>query len=136
MMFDKYDFQKRTSPIIIDWKEIEEVSAFQLPEDYKYFLENYNGFEGFIGSEFLQLWSYNNLLENNNGYGIVDHLTFTCGIGTNGSSEFLAIELIAANQYRIVLSPFIDLSKEYHIEIGISFSEMLQRLDEGKAWFR
>ena len=136
MTFDKYNFQKSASPIAIDWEEIEVITAFQLPEDYKYFLENYHGYEGFIGSEFLQLWGYNDFLEKNNSYGIIDHLISTCGIGTNGSGEFLAIELIAPCQYRVVLSPFIDLSKEYHIEIGASFSEMLIQLDSGKEWFR
>jgi hypothetical protein len=136
MMFDQYDFKKRESPIAINWKEIEQAAAFPLPEDYKYFVENYHEYNGFIGPEFLQLWAYDHLLEYNNRYSIAEYLPVTFAIGGNGSGEFLAIELAGQGNYRIILSPFIDISKEYHIEIGASFSDMLVRLIDGKEWFR
>lgn len=136
MMFDQYDFKKRESAIAINWKEIEHAAAFPLPEDYKYFVENYHEYNGFIGPEFLQLWAYDRLLEYNNGYSITEYLPLTFAIGGNGSGEFLAIKLEGQGSYRIILSPFIDISKEYHIEIGASFSDMLVRLIDGKEWFR
>ena len=134
-IFIKYNFQKRSLPIVIDWQEIERIISFRLPKDYKYFLENYHESEGFVGREYLRLWGYNNLFENNNGYGITDNLVCTLGIGSNGGGEFLAIEQKEPDGCRIVLSPFIGLSKEYHIEIGASFSDMLNRLDNGHEWF-
>jgi hypothetical protein len=134
-IFIKYNFKKRLLPIVIDWEEIEQIIAFRLPEDYKYFLENYHESEGFVGPQYLRLWDYNNLLENNNGYGITDNLPYTLGIGSNGGGEFLAIEQKDPDGCRIVLSPFIDLSQEYHIEIGASFSDMFIRLDNGQEWF-
>jgi len=57
-------------------------------------------------------------------------------IGNNGSSEFIAIECLNTKDFRVVLSPLIDLSDQYHIEIGTSFSDMIDRLDNGIEWFR
>ena len=68
-------------------------------------------------------------------YGIFDNLPNTLGIGVNGSSEFIAIELIDIGNCRIVPSPYIDLNKQYFIEIGTSFTDFLVRLDNGQEWF-
>jgi hypothetical protein len=83
----------------------------------------------------MRLWDFDELVETNKDYGIFDNLSNTLGIGGNGSSEFIAIELISNGNYRIVLSPFIDLDKQYHIEIGTSFTDFLVRLDNGQEWF-
>jgi hypothetical protein len=114
---------------------IEKIIKFKLPEDYKYYLENFNEQEYFIGPECLRLWDLDNLLENNYGYNISDNLINTIGIGANMSSECIAIEYLGQNKYRVVLTPFIDLDAKYHIEIGASFTDMLIRLDNGKEWF-
>jgi hypothetical protein len=58
----------------------------------------------------------------------------TLGIGGNGSGEFIAIEHFGNNNLRIVLSPFI-IEKEAHIEIGTSFTDFLQRLENEQEWF-
>ena len=71
----------------------------------------------------------------NNSYQITDNLVNTIGIGGNGSSEFITIEFTKNNEYRVVLSPFIDLDKNYHIEIGNSFTDFFERLENGKNWF-
>jgi hypothetical protein len=47
---------------------------------------------------------------------------------------FIAIEHLDDNNLRIVLSPFI-IEKEAHIEIGTSFTDFLQRLENGQEWF-
>jgi len=58
------------------------------------------------------------------------------GIGGNGSSEFIAIEQTESSKIRVVISPFIDLDKSYHIEIGDSFADFLNRLDHWEEWFK
>jgi hypothetical protein len=75
------------------------------------------------------------LLLRNREIGIFNNLPLTIAIGNNGSSEFIAIELMDDNQHRIVLSPYIDLDKEYHINIGSSFTDFFTRLDNGRDWF-
>jgi hypothetical protein len=131
----KYNCQKRIDRSFTTVEQIESIVKFKLPTDYKYYIQNYLGFEETIGKEFIQFWDFNELLETNINYGITDNLPNTLGIGGNGGSEFIAIELIAKEQYRIVLSPFIDLDKQYHIEIGTSFTDFLVRLENGQEWF-
>jgi hypothetical protein len=134
-ILNKYNFPKRTIRQEITIDEIEKLINFQLPEDYKFYLDNFKEREGFIGPEYLRLWDLENLLENNNGYQIITYLADTLAIGTNMGGEFIAIEYLGQHKYHIVISPFIDLNKENYIEIGASFTDMLNRLDSGKEWF-
>ena len=130
----KYNFPKIQANNSAD--EIEKQIGFPLPNDYKNFLGNYSGFNGVIGEQYIALWDCDNLLELNNEYGINAALENTIGIGTNGASEFLAIKLLHANNYQVVVSPLIDLDEQYHIEIGSSFTDFLQRLDRKEEWFK
>lgn len=131
-ILDKYDSQKRTEKSKLMFDEVESKVNFKLPEDYKFFAKNYIENEYFIGDIFFRLWDFDELLEINNDYGILKNLTNTIGIGENGSSEFIAIELLENNEYRIVLSPFIDLDKSFNIEIGKSFTNFFERLEKRK----
>ena len=134
-VLDKYNCPKRTEKPLATVDEIEKIIKFKLPFDYKVYLQNYLGFEEEIGQEYIRLWDFDDIIETNKDYGIIDNLPNTLGIGGNGSSEFIAIELVDNGNYRIVLSPFIDLDKQYHIEIGTSFTDFLIRLDNGQEWF-
>lgn len=134
-ILDKYDSQKRTEKSKVSIEEVESKVNFKLPEDYKFFAKNYIENEYFIGDNFVRLWDFDELLEINNDYEILKNLTNTIGIGENGSSEFIAIELLESNEYRIVLSPFIDLDKSFNIEIGKSFTNFFERLEKGINWF-
>ena len=64
-LFDKYHFVERKEKLAFSFSEIEEKIGFIMPADYKYFLENYCSFEGFVGNEFIRLWNYEELTENN-----------------------------------------------------------------------
>lgn len=132
----KYNCPKRTQKAKTEIEQIQSIVNFNLPDDYIFFLENYLGSEEFIGSEFVRLWDIDELIEANTDYQIFENLPKTLGIGGNGSSEFIAIEQADNNLMRVVLSPFIDLDKQYHIEIGNSFTDFLQRLDNGQEWFK
>ena len=134
-ILNKYSFSKKTIESPISFDEIEKEIGFELPDDYKYYLANFDYFEDFVGPEYVKLFGYDSLLKSNQEYGVTDTLPNTIMIGNNGSSEFIAIELTSTNNYRVVLSPLIDLSAECHIEIGLSFSDMLNRLDNGVEWF-
>ena len=131
----KYNFPKRKFGQEIAFDEIEKLIGFRLPEDYKFFLNNFKERECLIGQEYLRLWDIDSLLENNNGYQILTYLTDTLAIGTNMGGEFIAIEYLSPNKHHIVLSDFIGLDKENYIEIGASFTDMFSRLESGKEWF-
>jgi hypothetical protein len=116
-------------------KDIEALIGFVLPRDYISFLNNYAGHESHIGLEYVRLWDLDEVIETNIGYGI-NGIPNTLGIGSNGASEFIAIEMLDDKTYRIVISPYIDLDQEYHIEIGFSFTDFLVRLNDNKNWFK
>lgn len=116
--------------------EIEKVLGFMLPSDYKYFIQTYSGYDKFIEKQFIQLWDAGEIIKQNQNYNITNTLPQTVGIGSNGAGEFIAIEKIDKVNYRIVLSPFIELEKQYHIEIGNSFTDFLVKLDNGHEWFQ
>ena len=114
-------------------KDIESMVGFSPPTDYILFLNNYTGYESHIGVEFIKLWGIDEVIEMNTSYGITN-LSNTLGIGSDGGSEFIAIEITDLQEYRVVLSPFIDLDKSYNVEVGTSFTDFLVRLDNGKQW--
>lgn len=132
-IFARYNFEKKVTPAE-NIQLIQSEIGFQLPEDYLYYLLNYKGFEGFIGLEYVVLWDVDELLQLNKDYDILSSFPETIAIGSNGGSEFIGIAF-NDQQYRLVVSPFIDLDCAYHIDIGDSFSDMLCRLEQGKAWF-
>ncbi|MDT3404808.1 SMI1/KNR4 family protein [Mucilaginibacter terrae] len=132
-ILNKHNWPRRQSPTTsID--DIESLVGFKLPDDYKSFLLHHSGYEGFIGQEFLRLWDADEIVINNNEYGITQQLSHTLGIGSNGASEFIAL-VKYDDGFDVVLSPLIDLDEEYHITIGSSFTNFLERLDAGENWF-
>lgn len=131
----KYDWPKRTDNIDSTIKEIESMINFVLPSDYNEFLKTFNGSEKDFRQHFVRLWDAGEIIEQNKSYNIVDNLPKTIGIGTNGAGEFIAIVITSKDNYKIVLSPFIDLDEQYNVEIGESFTDFLIRLDNGQEWF-
>ncbi len=131
----KYNFPKRDINASVEVEDVESYSNLKLPEDYIYYLENYFGIDQFIGVEFIKLWSLEEIIEANESYNIVAELTRTIGIGSNGSGEFIGIEIDQQDNIKIILSPFIDLNSKYNIEIGTSFTDFLIRLDNKVEWF-
>lgn len=134
-IFEKYDFPKRAVKSSVEISDIESYSNFRLPEDYLFYLENYFGIDQFIGVEFINLWSLEEIIETNKSYNIVEQMTRTIGIGSNGSGEFIGIEIDRFENSKIILSPFIGLNSKYNTEIGRSFTDFLIRLDNKIEWF-
>ena len=130
----KYEVVRRTDKPKTTFAEVERLINFKLPDDYKNFAINYLEFEDFIGEQNVRLWDFDEIIELNTDYQIFKYLPMTLGIGGNGSGEFIAIEHLDDNNLRIVLSPFL-IEKEAHIEIGTSFTDFLQRLENGQEWF-
>ena len=131
----KYGFPVRETISMTGIEKIEELIKFNIPEDYRYYLEHFKGAEEYIGLEMIRLWDLDELITLNRDYRILESLPNTLGIGNNSGGEFIAIEYSETGRYRIVLSPFIDLDRQYHVDIGGSFTEILMRLDSGKEWF-
>ncbi|MBO9583841.1 MAG: SMI1/KNR4 family protein [Flavobacterium sp.] len=131
----KYDFPKREMAPSIRIGDIQEHLKYDLPEDYVFYLENYHGIDQFIGAEFIKLWSLEEIIDANLEYHIFEKLPQTLAIGTNGSGEFIGIEFEDDDSTKIVLSPVVGLDAKYHVVIGDSFTDFLDRLDKGVEWF-
>ena len=134
-IIEKYSFPKRDLNSTVEVNDVELYSKLKLPEDYVFYLENYFGIDQFIGVEFINLWSLEEIIQSNENYNIVDKLSQTIGIGSNGSGEFIGIKFGQDEDVKIILSPFIDLNSKHNIEIGTSFTDFLVRLDNGVDWF-
>jgi hypothetical protein len=130
----KYNWPIKESISNFNVEEIENRIGFELPHDYKEFVLKYSSHETQVGEEYCKLWDSEKLLELNQAYQIIDNLKMTVGIGDNGGGEFIALEFIGGKT-RVILSPFIDLDKQYHIEIGSSFTNFLERMDKEQKWF-
>jgi hypothetical protein len=134
-IISKYSFPKRDANTTVNVNDVELYSKLKLPEDYIFYLENYHGIDQFIGVEFINLWSLEEIIESNESYNIVNELPQTIGIGSNGSGEFIGIKFEENENAKIILSPFIGMNSKYNIEIGTSFTDFLVRLDNGVDWF-
>ena len=134
-IFKKHNWPTRISDDT-DLLDIEREIGFKLPEDYKDFISRYGGHGTQMGEEYIKLWDRENLLSVNKGYEIFENLPETIGIGDNGAGEFIGIEKLNDGGLRIILTPFIDLDKQYHIEIGKSFTDFLLKLDKGEKWIK
>lgn len=121
----KYNWPTRTTSDKTDLVDIEKEIGFDLPDDYKGFLLRHGGHETQIGEEYIKLWDKDDLLSLNQEYKIFENLSGTIGIGDNGAGEFIGIEKLVDGGLRIVLTPFIDLQKQYHIEVGQTFTDCL-----------
>ena len=130
----KYNWPIKKSIINFNFEEFENKIGFEFPDDYKEFLLKYYSYETQIGEEHFKLWNFEKLLQLNEAYEIFN-FKMTVGIGDNGGGEFIGIEKCADGETRVILTPFIDLDKKYHIEIGNSFTDFLERMDKGKKWF-
>ena len=133
-IISKYEVVRRHDKLKTTFDQVEKLVNFKLPNDYKTFATNYLEFEDFIGEQNVRLWNFDEIIEINTDYKIITNLPQTLGIGGNGSGEYIAIEHLGDNNLRIVLSPLI-IEREAHIEIGTSFTDFLQRLENRKEWF-
>jgi hypothetical protein len=136
LVLSKYGCLERIEQSSQTIMQIEKQIGFILPEDYANFLIKFQGFEKFVGPEYMQIWDIDNLLENNASYEIIELLPLKIGIGSNMGGELIALEYIDINNYRIILTPFILFyEKENHRIIGDSFTDFLMRLDNNEKWF-
>lgn len=132
----KYNWPTNETVEEFDFNEIERRIGFELPIDYKEFLRKYAFYETQIGQESFKLWDFAKLLDWNNDYGIFENLEMTIGIGDNGGGEFIGLEKLNDGNIRTILTPFVDLDKNYYIEVGKSFADFLTRMDNGEKWFK
>jgi hypothetical protein len=98
----------------------------QLPTDYKRLLQQMNGGEGFIGTQYLQLWPIEEVVKTNTeadyGNAALEFLLF----GSDGGGESFAFD--TRSMPRIVAVPFIGMERSAAILLAQDFASFLQFL--------
>jgi hypothetical protein len=120
----------------LSFELIEKQLSHRLPNDYKFYLENFKPFEGFIGPEYVALWGYDFVLESNAEIGIFSLVPNTLLVGSNGGGEYIAFYFSEQEQPSVVITPAIGLETQYNITIGTNFTDFIARLTKNIEWFR
>ena len=97
---------------------------FPLPDDYARLLQQMNGGEGFIGKNYLQLWSVQDFMAQNTGTYYAEAAPGLLRFGSNGGGEAFAFD-IRSMPPSIVMVPFIGMELEVTIPIASSFDSFL-----------
>jgi hypothetical protein len=98
-----------------------------LPQDYIDFLRYSDGAVGFIGENFLQLWSINELESLNKGFGANE---FTPGyflFGSDGGGEGYGFDF-RSNDIKVVMIPFDFMDWSIAKIKGNNFLDFLKKL--------
>lgn len=130
----KYGFveKKATKSELSELSKVEDRLGVSIPDDYRDYITNYKGHEIFINDQSVILWDIKELYETNHDYFIFEDLPNVLSIGSNGGGECIAIDFTSG---KVVIFPFIGMSREDFISIGNSFSDFLSQLEQGKKWF-
>jgi SMI1 / KNR4 family (SUKH-1) len=100
-----------------------------LPEDYKAFLQEHNGGNGFIGSTYFILWQAEELAEFNDGYQVSRYAPGLLIFGSNGGGDAFAFDT-RTSPYRMMQVPFVGMSTADEFHVAGSFKELLERMHE------
>jgi len=104
-----------------------EKSIAKIPTDYLDFLRTANGGEGFLGENYLQLWTAESLPDFNVKYEVAKLAPWLLIFGSNGGGEAFAFDLESMNE-RIVMVPFTTLDRGDEREVATTFSSFLERV--------
>jgi hypothetical protein len=134
-ILEKYGFPKRSAPLRTPLTSIEDTFSFKFPQDYQYYMLNYQGYEEEIGKQYVVLWDADELAKSNKALSVQEYLPSCFAIGGNGSGEMIALKKVGLDACIVVLTPLIGMSIEDCIEVGDSFTDFLTRLEAGRGWF-
>ena len=100
-----------------------------LPAQYKVFMNQRDGGEGFVGKHYLVLWRAAELIDLNGVHETNEYAPGLMLFGSNGGGEAFAFDLRdSAMPVRLV--PLIGMSLEDAVLIADSFNDLLVRLAE------
>jgi cell wall assembly regulator SMI1 len=106
--------------------------GIRLPPDYVEFITAMNGGEGFVGDNYVILWSVDELPRFNREYNVPEFAPGLVMFGSDGGGEGFGFDLRSQNA-RVVVVPFIGMGWTDAEEIAPSFREFLEKLSRGSA---
>lgn len=101
----------------------------EFPPEYVEYLRLTNGGEGFIGREYVILWSVEDLASMNLSYEVQKYTPGLLIFGSNGGGEAYGFDT-RTPKWRIVQVPFIGMDWGYARPVGESFTAFLGHLEE------
>jgi hypothetical protein len=107
--------------------QLEADSGLNLPGEYKDFLRQQNGGEGFIGNAYAILWRAEELLEMNKSYQVHEYAPGLFLFGSDGGGEAFAFDM-RMNAKPIVSVPFVGMELKEARPVASNFNEFLQAL--------
>lgn len=106
--------------------------AAPLPEDYRTFLRETNGTEGFISTEnYLMLWRADEIPKLNKGYAVGEFAPGLVLLGTDGGGSGYGFLRRPSGSVEYVRVPLIGLSLQDAVPLGKTFDDFLSRLGRG-----
>ena len=107
--------------------EVENTLGLRLSDEYKELLRCFDGGEGFIGENYLILWSASELIQFNEEYEVQKYVPDVFLFGSSGGGEAFGFDLRDGAR-SILQLPFIGMNIKYARKVGNSFSEFLSLL--------
>jgi hypothetical protein len=103
-----------------------------LPEQYKAFMINRDGGEGFVGNQYLVLWRAGELIDLNRDYESDRYAPGLMLFGSNGGGEAFAFDLRDLKM-AIRIVPFIGMSLKDAVFIADDFDSFLTHLTKSNG---
>ena len=99
-----------------------------LPDDYKEFIKEHNGGEGYVGGlSYINLWKIEEIAELNESYEVKEYTPDFVYFGSDGGDMAYAMDF-SEEKVRYIEFPFMSLHEEEKEILGDSFEEMLMTL--------
>ena len=102
---------------------------WRFPAAYKQLLEKTNGGEGFVGENYLILWSAEELAQFNREYQVQDYAPGLLLIGSDGGGEGFAFDT-RQTPSPVVQVPFIGMELQYARVVASEFDGFISALAE------
>jgi hypothetical protein len=121
------DFHKNDDSSPNELSLVENVLGIRLPVDYRDFLGETNGGEGFIGKQYIIIWRAKDLLPFNREYEVAKYAPGIFLFASSGGGEGFGYDT-RSEKLPIVQIPFVGLDLRYAKQVANSFTEFLIKM--------
>ena len=126
-MIDFKNFKKNRGTEELFVEKILKRMGKELPKDYKDFIKETNGGIGEINDSYIELWSIEDIENNNINYAVEEFLPGVILIGSNGSGDAYGIDMRRGrNDY--IKVPFMDMDFDEMDVCGRTIEEFFNNL--------
>ncbi|MEO8375757.1 MAG: SMI1/KNR4 family protein [Sphingomonas bacterium] len=132
LLFGEFTLSEPADVALIEAAEKE--FGFNFPDDYKAFMAQHGGGEGFVGEHYLILWGATELSAFNQEYEFPVYAPALVAFGSDGGGEAFAFDT-RASPPPIVMVPFIGMSNDDAIRVADSFDALLTRMQTAESLF-